>query len=68
MQVESLGGKIYVFMYVDDLSRYTWVNFIREKYDNFDIFQRVVPTYSKRKREWNWNMRHALGIWIYEGL
>ncbi|KAK2423598.1 cysteine-rich RECEPTOR kinase [Trifolium repens] len=39
MQVESLGGKKYAFVVVDDFSRYTWVNFIREKSDTFDIFK-----------------------------
>jgi hypothetical protein len=31
MQVEILGGKKYVFVCVDDFSRFIWVNFIREK-------------------------------------
>ena len=39
MQVESIGGKIYAFVVVDDLSRFTWVNFIREKSDTFDVFK-----------------------------
>ena len=39
MQVESLGGKRYVFVCVDDFSRFTWINFIREKSDTFDVFR-----------------------------
>ncbi|KAK2428549.1 putative mitochondrial protein [Trifolium repens] len=39
MQVESLGGKRYVLVVVDDYSRYTWVNFIREKSDAFEVFK-----------------------------
>ena len=31
MQVESIGGKRYVFAYVDDFSKFTWVDFIKEK-------------------------------------
>src|ERR1044072_2498194 len=31
MQVESLGGKKYAFVCVDDFSRFTWINFIKEK-------------------------------------
>jgi hypothetical protein len=31
MQFESLGGKRYAFVVVDDFSRFTWINFIREK-------------------------------------
>jgi hypothetical protein len=39
MQVESLGGNRYVFVVVDDFSRFTWVNFIREKSDTFNVFK-----------------------------
>ena len=39
MQVESLGGKRYAFVCVDDFSRFTWINFIREKSDTFDVFR-----------------------------
>ena len=28
MQVESIGGKLYVFVCVDDFSKFTWVDFI----------------------------------------
>lgn len=33
MQVESLAGKKYVFVLVDDYYRFTWVKFIRKKSD-----------------------------------
>ncbi|XP_058771038.1 uncharacterized protein LOC131644531 [Vicia villosa] len=39
MQMESLGGKKYAYVVVDDYSRYTWINFIREKSDVFDVFK-----------------------------
>ncbi|KAK2449666.1 hypothetical protein QL285_008838 [Trifolium repens] len=41
MQVESLNGKRYVLVCVDDYSRYTWVRFIREKSDAFDVFKEL---------------------------
>jgi len=41
MQVESIGGKRYAFVVVDDFSRFTWVNFIREKSDTFDVFKEL---------------------------
>ena len=50
MQVESLGGKRYAFVCVDDFSRFTWISFIREKSDTFDVFK-FVPNDSDRKRE-----------------
>lgn len=39
MQVEIIGVKRYVIICVDDLSRYTQVNFIREESDAFDAFK-----------------------------
>ena len=39
MQVESLGGKRYAFVCVDDYSRFTWISFIRENSDTFDVFK-----------------------------
>ena len=39
IQIESLNGKRYIFVCVDDFSRYTWVDFLKEKYDTFDAFK-----------------------------
>ena len=39
MQVECIAGKRYVFVCVDDYSRFSWVNFLREKYDTFNAFK-----------------------------
>ena len=41
MQVASIGGKRYVMVVVDDFSRFTWVNFIREKSDTFESFKEL---------------------------
>ncbi|KAK2369702.1 secreted RxLR effector protein [Trifolium repens] len=49
MQVESLGGKRYAFMVVDDYSRYTWVNFIREKSVAFDVFKELCTQIQREK-------------------
>jgi hypothetical protein len=49
MQVESLGGKRYAFVVVDDFSRYTWVNFIRDKSDTFDIFKTLSTQVQREK-------------------
>lgn len=38
MQVESLRGKRYALVCVDDFSCYTWVKFIREKSDTFHVY------------------------------
>ncbi|KAK2383145.1 putative mitochondrial protein [Trifolium repens] len=49
MQVGSLGGKRYALVVVDDYSRYTWVNFIREKSDAFDDFKELCIQIQREK-------------------
>ena len=39
MQVESTGRKRYAFVVVNDFSRFTWINYNREKSDTFDVFK-----------------------------
>lgn len=39
MQIEILGGKRYVFVFIDDFYGYTWMNFLKEKPDNFEVFK-----------------------------
>ncbi|XP_073051200.1 uncharacterized protein [Primulina eburnea] len=41
IEVESLGGKKYSFVCVDDFSRFTWVSFLREKSETFDVFKKL---------------------------
>ena len=31
MQVESIAGKRYIYVFVDDFSRFSWMNFLRDK-------------------------------------
>jgi len=49
MQVESIGGKRYAFVLVDDFSRFTWVNFIREESDTFDVFKHLCTQLQREK-------------------
>ena len=49
MQVESLGGKKYAYVVVDDFSRYTWINFIREKSDVFEVFKELCIKLQREK-------------------
>jgi transposase InsO family protein len=37
----SLGGKRYILVIVDDLSRYSWAILLREKSDVFDVAQHL---------------------------
>ena len=36
IQVVTISNKNYIFVCVDDFSIYTWVDFLKEKSDNFD--------------------------------
>lgn len=49
MQVKSIGGKRYVFVCVDDFSRYTWIKFFRNKSDTFDMFKELCLHIHKDK-------------------
>jgi len=49
MQVESIGGKRYVLVVVDDFSRFSWVNFVREKLDTFDVFKNLCTQLQREK-------------------
>jgi len=49
MQVKSIGGKMYVLVVVDDFSRFTLVNFIREKSDIFDVFKDLCTQLQREK-------------------
>ncbi|XP_040364388.1 uncharacterized protein LOC121050018 [Rosa chinensis] len=40
-QSESLGGKSYILVVVDDFSRYTWVNFLKDKTETFESFKNL---------------------------
>ncbi|GAA0149903.1 hypothetical protein LIER_08960 [Lithospermum erythrorhizon] len=49
VQVESIGGKKYIYVCVDDYSRYTWVEFLREKSDAFDVFKNLATQIQREK-------------------
>ncbi|CAJ2673046.1 unnamed protein product [Trifolium pratense] len=49
MQTESLGGKRYVFALEDDFSRFTWIDFLREKSDSFETFRNLCLQLQREK-------------------
>jgi len=49
MQVKSIGGKMYVLVVHDNFSRFTWVNFIKEKSDTFDVFKQLCTQLQREK-------------------
>ncbi|GAA0173798.1 hypothetical protein LIER_41591 [Lithospermum erythrorhizon] len=44
-----LLGKKYVYVCVDDFSRYTWVEFIKEKSDAFEVFKQLATQIQREK-------------------
>ena len=48
-RIESLGGKRYIMVIVDDFSRYTWVEFLREKSEACEKFELFARDYKTRK-------------------
>ena len=42
MRTESLGGKKYILVMVDDYSRYAWVAFLRYKSEAFINFKDIA--------------------------
>ena len=59
MQVESIAGKRYIFVCVDDFSRFTWVLFFTKKSDTFDSFKNLCI---KLKSEKNCNIGRIVRI------
>ena len=49
MQVESIASKRYVFVCVDDFSRFTWVDFLKEKSETFDVFKKLCKKLKNEK-------------------
>ena len=41
IRIESMGGKRYIMVVVDDFSRYSWVEFLREKLEAYDKMERL---------------------------
>ena len=48
-QVQSINHSRYVFVIVDDYSRYTWVIFLKNKSDTFKHFKSFVKRIQKSK-------------------
>ncbi|CAJ2673932.1 unnamed protein product [Trifolium pratense] len=49
MQTENLGGKRYAYVVVNDISRYTWINFIGKKSETFDVFKDLCILLQREK-------------------
>ena len=48
-RTESLGGKQYIMVMVDDFSRYSWVEFLREKSKACDKMERLCKRLQNEK-------------------
>ena len=50
IRTESLGGKRYIMVIVDDFSRYTWVEFFREKSEACEKLEILCKKLQNEKR------------------
>ena len=48
-RTESMGGKRYIMVVVDDFSRYSWVEFLREKSESYDKMERLCKRLQNEK-------------------
>ncbi|XP_038711817.1 uncharacterized protein LOC120006011 [Tripterygium wilfordii] len=55
-QVESLGGKKYILVVVDDFSRYSWVRFLRDKTETFEAFYDLYLLLENEKKYDGFNL------------
>ena len=49
IRMESMGGKRYIMVVVDDFSRYFWVEFLREKSEACDKMERLCKRLQNEK-------------------
>lgn len=49
IQTERIAGRRYIFVLVDDFSRFTWVRFLREKSEMLQSFKMLVLQLSNEK-------------------
>ena len=48
-RMESMGGKRYIMVVVDDFSKYSWVEFLREKSEACEKMERVCKKLQNEK-------------------
>ena len=48
-RIESMGGKRYIMVVVDDFLRYSWVDFLREKSEACDKMERLCKRLHNEK-------------------
>lgn len=58
MTSKSIGGRRYAFIYVDDFSRFTWVEFLKDKFETFEKF-RIVSDHGMEYflPQYSWNIK-----------
>lgn len=49
IQTKSAGGKKYAIVCVDDYSRYTWISFLRNKFNTFGNFRKIYLSVQTKK-------------------
>ena len=49
--VPSLGKSVYYVSFIDDFSRYTWIYFLRKKYEVFDKFKELKALVENKREK-----------------
>ena len=49
LRIKSHGGNYYVFMIIDDFSRFTWTLFLSHNSDTFQAFKNLAKVCQKEK-------------------
>ncbi len=49
LEVQTIGGKSYCMVVVDDYSRFVWVRFLAQKSDAFDAFRKLLTEETNQK-------------------
>lgn len=49
IQTESISGRRYIFVLVDDFSRFTWIRFLREKSERLQSFKMLALQFSNEE-------------------
>nr|GFA42701.1 putative ribonuclease H-like domain-containing protein [Tanacetum cinerariifolium] len=60
MHVESVNGKKYILLIVDDYSRFTWVKFLRSKDETSDFIIKQCPPMLEKDMYESWKSRMEL--------
>ena len=48
-RVKSQGGAVYIMTFIDDISRCVFPNFLKQKFEAFDLFIQLIVMVEKQR-------------------